>query len=366
MSAPGSSAPGNGRAERPRRGTLPTRLVRVWRDLPDDRRLAFGAAIGLLVTLFLPWYQETVIASGGSALRSASASLTGWGAFSFVEAAVLLVAAGVLLLLFIRAEGGVFHLPGGDGGVITAAGLWVCVLILWRMFDKEGTSVHGQYTTTSGIEWGIFVALGVAGLLAYAGTRIRIAHQPEPPLPGEPGAIDTRRRGLGRRRRRSQDPPEAAPTPRRPPRAPDMEADETWVQHPDAHQEAIPGAPRRKRPASANAVKERRPPWPAPDPRLDPHEIKGLEIAEPPTARLGPSEPPTEPQTRSAQPPTEPVRHSDESPTEPVHHSDESPTEPVHHSDEPPTEPVHHADEPPTEPVRRSDEPPTERLHGRD
>ena len=68
----------------------------------------------------------------------------------------------------------------------TAAGFWTCVLIVWRIFDKEGTSRHGQIAYTSGIEWGIFVALAVAGLLAYAGSRIRIAHVPEPPLPGEP------------------------------------------------------------------------------------------------------------------------------------------------------------------------------------
>lgn len=271
------SAPGSGGTAAPR-ASPPVRLARVWKALPDHRRLAAGAAVGLIVTLFLPWYQETVIASGPSALRSASASLTGWGAFSFVEAAVLLVAAGVLSLLFIRAEGGVFHVPGGDGGVITAAGLWACVLILWRMFDKEGTSVHGQYTTTSGIEWGIFIALGVAGVLTYAGTRIRIAHQPEPPLPGEPGATGTPRRGRGRRRRGGAEPPEAAPVPSRVPRAPEMEADETWVQSPDAPAEATPGAPRRKRPG---------PPRPLSDSRLDPHEIHELDIAEPPTSRLG-------------------------------------------------------------------------------
>jgi hypothetical protein len=176
-------------------GSPVDRLVKAWRHLPSERRLAAGAALGLFVTLFLPWYQETVIASGVGSLRSVSASLTGWAAFSFVEAAVLLVAAGVLLLLFVRAEGQAFHVPGGDGGVITAAGFWTCVLIVWRMFDKEGTTGHGQYATASGIEWGIFIALGVAGLLAYAGTRIRLAHEPEPPLPGE----RPRRRRRGRR-----------------------------------------------------------------------------------------------------------------------------------------------------------------------
>lgn len=180
------SEPRTGGGEAPRSLSAAGRLTRAWRALPSERRLAAGAALGLFVTLFLPWYQETVIVSGSTTnLRSASASLTGWGAFSFVEAAVLLVSAGVLVLLFVRAEGQAFHVPGGDGGVITAAGFWTCVLVLWRMFDKEGTTGHGLYETTSGIEWGIFIALGVAALLAYAGSRIKLANEPEPPLPGE-------------------------------------------------------------------------------------------------------------------------------------------------------------------------------------
>ena len=153
------------------------------------------AALALVVTLFLPWYQETVIARGTTAnLSTVSASLTGWGAFSFVEAAVLLVAAAVLVLLFTRAEGAAFHVPGGDGGVVTAAGVWTCLLIVWRMFDKEGTTGHGLYETASGVEWGIFIALGMAALLTYAGSRIRLAHEPEPPLPGEEAPASPRRR----------------------------------------------------------------------------------------------------------------------------------------------------------------------------
>ncbi len=164
------------------------RLVRAWRALPHERRLAAYASFGLFIALFLPWYQETVIATGKSNLQAASATLTGWGAFSFVEAAVLLVSVGVLTLLFQRAEGRAFHLPGGDGAVIFAAGVWTCLLIVWRIFDKQGTSSHAQFATTSGIEWGIFIALGVAAFLTYAGSRIRAAHRPEPPLPGE-GAV---------------------------------------------------------------------------------------------------------------------------------------------------------------------------------
>ncbi len=161
-------------------------VARTWQILAPDRRLAAIAALGLFVTLFLPWYQETVIATGRAAtLEEKSVALTGWGAFSFVEAAVLLVAAGVVTLLYKRAQGRAFHVPGGDGTIITAAGAWTSVLIVWRIFDKQGTHVTGPGATTAGVEWGIFVALGVAGLLVYAGSRIRAANQPEPPLPGE-------------------------------------------------------------------------------------------------------------------------------------------------------------------------------------
>ena len=167
-------------------GSGTSRLVRAWKALPNESRLAAYASGALFFTLFLPWYQVTLIAPAkAEKLQSASASITGWGAFSFVEAAVLIVAAGVLTLLFQRAEGRAFHLPGGDGGVILVAGLWTCLLIVWRIFDKQGATTSGPSATTSGIEWGIFVALGAAAFLAYAGSRIRAAHRPEPPLPGE-------------------------------------------------------------------------------------------------------------------------------------------------------------------------------------
>src|SRR5215472_6473716 len=92
-----------------RAGSGTSRLVRAWRVLPHESRLAGFASIALFLTLFLPWYQVTLIAPAKTArLQSATASITGWGAFSFVEAAVLIVAAGVLVLLFQRAEGRAF------------------------------------------------------------------------------------------------------------------------------------------------------------------------------------------------------------------------------------------------------------------
>jgi hypothetical protein len=226
------------------------RIVHAWRELPPERRLAAAAALGLFVTLFLPWYQETVITTGvGSKFALPSASLTGWAAFSFVEAAVLVVAVSVLILLFVRAEGRAFHVPGGDGGVIFAAGLWTAVLILWRMFDKSSTTGHGQYVTTSGIEWGIFIALGIAALLAYAGSRIKLAHEPEPPLPGEhlgPGRTAPPAGGSrsGRQRGRAPRPVRAGDSPRR-----DAEPDAGWVTPDPSTEETV------VRPASEPATR---------------------------------------------------------------------------------------------------------------
>jgi hypothetical protein len=362
-----------------RTGSAPTRFVRAWRGLPQERRLAALASAGLFVTLFLPWYQESVFANGVTNLRQASSSLTGWAAFSFVEAAVLLVAAAVLILLFVRAEGQAFHVPGGDGGVITAAGLWTCLLIVWRIFDKEGTSRHGQIAYTSGIEWGIFVALGVAGVLTYAGSQIRLAHEPEPPLPGEAepsGAGGRRRRGSGWLRK-GVDPTRRRTTTRRAYPGPDMGAEDEWTQEFRARR-ATPPAPRdaseaptqRQRPEApaprdASGAPTRRvrprsisdapdPPGPiaapdpagpiaapdpagpiaapdpagpiaAPDPAgpiaarrsrlLDRREIQELDIAEPPTARLGRSAPPpprASPEPEDPEPPRPPADPDDD------------------------------------------------------
>jgi hypothetical protein len=123
--------------------------------------------------MFLPWYQLTA----GPQLRTVDKSA--FGVFTFVEAAVLLVALAVAVLLYARAESRAFHLPGGDGTVLLAAGAWTTLLLLWRAFDKPGIKGSGVV----GIQWGFIFAFGAAGVLSYAGWRVRAAHRPEPPNP---------------------------------------------------------------------------------------------------------------------------------------------------------------------------------------
>jgi hypothetical protein len=184
MSAPEPRIDETVRAARPAPG-MPTRIRRAFRALAPEHRHAAIAAVALWVTMFLPWYSKTVAelrAKGAIVVYNVSA----YGAFSFVEAAVLLVSVAVLVLLFARAERRAFHLPFGDGAVIALGGTWVALLVLYRMIDKPGTSGNATLTTTIGVEWGIFMALFAAIALAYSGLRIRTAHRPEPTLTEDP------------------------------------------------------------------------------------------------------------------------------------------------------------------------------------
>ena len=164
--------------------------------------MAAAAAAALGFTLILPWYEKSFFATTGRGTVAVTDSLSAFQVFSFVEAAVLLVAAGVLYLVWARAQNKGFHLPGGDGTVIMGAGAWAVLLLVWRLFDKPDVDDPGA---TVGIQWGMFAALLAAGLLVAAGARVRAAHRPEPPEPGG------RRRRLGAPRARRRAAPGAAP-----------------------------------------------------------------------------------------------------------------------------------------------------------
>ncbi len=85
-------------------------IVETWRRLNLEQRIAAIAATLVVVSTL--------------------------GPFSFVEAAEILAAGAVLVLLRLRAERREFHLPLGDGTAIAAAGAWCAVLIATRMFDR--------------------------------------------------------------------------------------------------------------------------------------------------------------------------------------------------------------------------------------
>jgi hypothetical protein len=132
---------GVSRSELPRRAALG--IIGTWRQLNFEQRIAGIGALLLIVSTF--------------------------GPFSFVEAAIVLIGAAVLLLLRKRAEGREFHIPFGDGTVIAAAGAWSALLIVIRLPDRPlGQSL---------------LALICAGILLTAGVAER-RKRPADDLPG--------------------------------------------------------------------------------------------------------------------------------------------------------------------------------------
>jgi hypothetical protein len=177
--------PDAARSEGPRKASR--QLRQTWRRLGPEQRAAGVGAVLLIVSTF--------------------------GPFSFVEAALLLVAGGVLLLLRQRAEGREFHLPFGDGTVILAAGCWAAFLIVVRLFDRP----LGQG----------LLALACAAILILAGIRER-ARRPADDLPEPLRAADAAASPsfVGRRpledlpARRPEDRPHATGAPEELPRGP--------------------------------------------------------------------------------------------------------------------------------------------------
>jgi hypothetical protein len=192
------------------------RLAYAWRELrPEQRRVAL-ASLGLFISMFLPWYDKTDTVVVHGAAKATQTSLSAFQAFSFVEAAVLLVSAGVLMMLFARAERRTFQLPGGDGAIVMLAGGWTALLIFYRLLDKPELQGTERITATVGVEWGIFIALLLALGVVFAGARMRADERPEPPL----------RRARGTRPRAPVDPRQPAQPPRPPLQLPhaDIEA----------------------------------------------------------------------------------------------------------------------------------------------
>jgi hypothetical protein len=128
---------------------------------------ALARELRALPALFRALNLEQRVAAIGALLLLVST----FGPFSFVEAAEVLIALGVLALLRARALGKRFHLPLGDGTAIAVAGLWAALLIVVRLFDRP----LGQN----------LLALACCAVLTLAGIRER-AKRPADDLPDEP------------------------------------------------------------------------------------------------------------------------------------------------------------------------------------
>jgi hypothetical protein len=145
----------------------------LFRSLDQEQRLAGIGAAGIVASMFTPWWRDPVFHLSSWALSQ----------FSFYELALLLVALAVLLLLYRRAQGRVFHLPLSDGTLEAAAGLWCCAIVLARLLAPPTRHV-GSETLDYDARWGLLLCIVAAAMLAVAGIRARRRHHR-----GEPEAV---------------------------------------------------------------------------------------------------------------------------------------------------------------------------------
>jgi len=151
-------------------------VPRTPRQTHGRRTLAAAAAAGLLVSLFSPWYRETVVTRGLTGLRMLTLTRSGWQAFSFTELVVGVAAVLTLLVVIgMRRDAAEDGTSGGlrlSGIVIAALGAIAFVVVLVRLSTAPGTSRHALDDTVVAIRWGIFLAVACSAALVVTGLRL--------------------------------------------------------------------------------------------------------------------------------------------------------------------------------------------------
>jgi hypothetical protein len=136
-------------------------------SLDRDQRLAGLGAIGILLSLFMPWYGIAVLICNRRQVPAVTR--TGWGSFSLIELALVLTAGAAIVLLLARMQSRPLKVPLRDGTMLGIAGVWSALLVAERWFDRPG-DVCG---TGFSLKYGIFVAFAGAIALALGGIRHR-------------------------------------------------------------------------------------------------------------------------------------------------------------------------------------------------
>jgi hypothetical protein len=124
----------------------------------DLRRLRAGewvaaaSGVALLVSLFLPWYGPE--------------SRTAWESLAAIDVLLAFVAAAGVLLAIAAATQPVPAVPIALAALVTFAGLFGVVLVLFRMLDLPDGA--------TGREWALWLGLaGAAGIVAGAAISMR-------------------------------------------------------------------------------------------------------------------------------------------------------------------------------------------------
>jgi hypothetical protein len=130
---------------------------------PGDISAGVGGVV-LLISLFLKWYGASVSVAG----FSASASVTGWEAMSFIDILLFLISVAAIAIVAAKAAG---QLPAEvpAGVVLLALGALAVLLVIYRIIDIPAGDVPDEVDLTRKI--GVFIALIGAAGVAYGGWR---------------------------------------------------------------------------------------------------------------------------------------------------------------------------------------------------
>jgi hypothetical protein len=117
-----------------------------------------GAAVALLVLMFLPWYGVDIGGELGAAARLADVdtTATAWQAFSYTDLLLFVAAAAGIAAFALNGQGN----PQAENAIKAAAGLGaLCtVLVIYRIVNQPGPNDFIQ------VKYGAFL-----GLIAVAG-----------------------------------------------------------------------------------------------------------------------------------------------------------------------------------------------------
>jgi hypothetical protein len=153
----------------------------------DTTRVRLGdlvAAVSglvLFLSLFLNWYKVSVKA----ALGSASASVSGWEALSFIDILLFIIAIIAIGVAVARMANAFPRMAVSPGLLVLAVGVLAILLVLFRIIDIPGS---GDVADVPGVDlgrsFGIFIAL-LAAIGVAAGGWITWNEEGKP----KPGAV---------------------------------------------------------------------------------------------------------------------------------------------------------------------------------
>jgi hypothetical protein len=172
----------------------------------DTTRVRFGdmvAAVSglvLFLSLFLNWYNVSVKA----ALGSASASVSGWEALSFIDILLFIIAVIAIAVAVARMANAFPRMAISPGLLVLAVGVLAVLLVLFRIIDIPGS---GDVADVPGVDlgrsFGIFIAL-LAAIGVAAGGWLTWNEEGKP----RPGAVGGGTGCCGARWRRGRAPAE--------------------------------------------------------------------------------------------------------------------------------------------------------------